>query len=150
MGCDPRPKPLPQPPINLNPRSPSGLRPKRYKKNASKIGHLNPRSPSGLRLGGFVPPLPFNKDLNPRSPSGLRHISRRWHRRRKYLNPRSPSGLRPQVFFTNRISSFRFKSTQPEWAATSTFTNRDGASVYLNPRSPSGLRRPVNLLRLQA
>ena len=79
------------------------------------------------------------------------------------FNPRSPSGLRLQTLLFLPISdnisihaarvgcdgtcaqhansSFRFQSTQPEWAATLHPAVDVPSNTNFNPRSPSGLRQ---------
>ena len=55
------------------------------------------------------------------------------------FNPRSPNGLRPR-WFTKAAYLNLFQSTQPEWAATETFSSINSSLSYFNPRSPNGLR----------
>ena len=57
---------------DLNPRSPSGLRPENAYQQDGRYYHLNPRSPSGLRRAVRISTTAGSMYLNPRSPSGLR------------------------------------------------------------------------------
>ena len=106
--------------------------------------------------------------FNPRSPSGLRHgHGHIYGKLSANFNPRSPSGLRRRISEIIRSTTYKFQSTQPEWAATgvvackivqnriSIHAARVGCDTaplvvpmvikHFNPRSPSGLRLPIVL-----
>ena len=162
MGCDCRCRLPPSGYRYFNPRSPNGLRllhklpilpdsftfqstqpewaaTKRYKKNASKIGHFNPRSPNGLRRYSI-------DNWNNKFWISI-HAARMGCdlRRRKccyafvYFNPRSPNGLRLKSVDANAgevgISIHAARMGCDKCGRS----NREYTKDF-NPRSPNGLR----------
>ena len=126
--------------FHLNPRSPSGLRPKMKAKLPTHKKDLNPRSPSGLRPFRKAQPLPKLVFKSTQPEWAATERSKGMDKGHIHLNPRSPRGLRHKSAYPQKpVSSISihaaqegcdndakalitpeniFQSTQPKRAAT--------------------------------
>ena len=83
--------------------------------------YFNPRSPRGLRLTASTKDRLVELISIHAAQEGCDNNRQRLPFHRCHFNPRSPRGLRQRNFFVIKRKK-RFKSTQPEWAATMRFT----------------------------
>ena len=103
------------------------------------VSYFNPRSPSGLRLFYINYLINWLENFNPRSPSGLRPSSPNSFTTKFTFQSTQPEWAATSSY-PKSLGFVIFQSTQPEWAATKLFVSLCLLNFDFNPRSPSGLR----------
>ena len=163
MGCDQALCDLLGIPKNFNPRTPGGVRRRRYNRFANYALFQSTHPGWGATFAGsnitdcqfhisiHAPRVGCDDDLlyhiarylyfNPRTPGGVRlsdipSISTLI----LYFNPRTPGGVRRVAADAKEITKI-FQSTHPGWGATTIFTDTILNLKNFNPRTPGGVRR---------
>jgi len=137
-GCDAGRKPTAGAGAGFNPRTPCGVRRRRWR-DRNGCNRFNPRTPCGVRR---FPDAESGMDAcvsihAPRAGCDPGYCLRSVNSR--CFNPRTPCGVRPGAV-TGPFFGHRFQSTHPVRGATHCVCDSECTHSSFNPRTPCGVR----------